>query len=659
MTTNSPIAKKLPSLIIGNIVAGRYLIHQKIGSGAMGAVYEAEHVHLRTRVALKILHEEFLGNSEAQARFEREAIAAAKVQHPTIAEAIDFGVLENGARYLALEFVSGVTLRELLDQEGSFAIQRVLMIAFQVSAALAAAHGKNVIHRDLKPENIMLVTLDSGDELVKVLDFGIAKVCEAELPESQKGLTKAGSLFGTPEYMAPEQVCGEAVDSRADLYALGIIIYEMLAGHSPFAAEELVDVLSAQITQEPPELELELPEPFRVLIRSLLAKKIEDRPSSADELYCQLEEISRALGFTLSAPRTLGGSQIQIAPGTARSGETIPVSGEVRIELSNEEEEEDEPLEPLRPSMIDMMRDASRRSIVVGQKKIPLGVLVLVMVVGAVLGTVLTIAVRRHFEAEATLQAEVAAEAAHQQLLERVRSGDRESITELRARADLSYDASTLHPDHQSALAADYLALGRGYASLSLYPGAVLSYSRALELDPHSAEDGDLLWDIHQALARRDTVDAALQLTLKHLGSLGADLIYDVWDDHRGQRGMTAVVARMQKLVHSEELHELATDPLKVALELERGENCEKTKALLPRAIAHGDERSLRRLEALRVTSGCRQGQQKVDCFACLRSEDEKLEQALARARAEKQPPLFRAPAQGAAGTAAPSKLRE
>jgi serine/threonine-protein kinase len=219
-----------PPDLSSGLVADRYRVMERIGQGGMGSVYRAQHVHMKKAVALKVLHRDLTRQPEAVARFEREAIAAGSIDHPNIAKATDFGRLSDGSFFLVLEYVQGKTLSQLL-RERSVGIDEALEICKQVSSALSAAHAAGIVHRDLKPDNVMLVERPGEPDLVKVLDFGIAKLSSPQESEHRSAtrtpLTRLGSVFGTPEYMAPEQASGSAVDQRADLYALGITLYRL------------------------------------------------------------------------------------------------------------------------------------------------------------------------------------------------------------------------------------------------------------------------------------------------------------------------------------------------------------------------------------------------------------------------------------------------
>jgi tRNA A-37 threonylcarbamoyl transferase component Bud32 len=279
-------------LEVGTVVAGRYRVERLLGTGGMGAVYRAEHVHMRKTVALKVLHRELASVNEVVARFEREAIAAARIEHPNVVAASDFGKLEDGSFYLALEYVDGKSLRELVAK-GPLPTERVVEIARQTALALSAAHGAEIIHRDLKPDNVMLLPEPDGTSRVKVLDFGIARVALPNAPDATH-LTRVGVVMGTVAYMSPEQATGQAVDGRTDLYSLGVMMYEMIAGRQPFEAELASQVLARQLVEPPPPLPSSTPPALALLVLDLLAKAPADRPASARVVLARLAALSAA-----------------------------------------------------------------------------------------------------------------------------------------------------------------------------------------------------------------------------------------------------------------------------------------------------------------------------------------------------------------------------
>jgi eukaryotic-like serine/threonine-protein kinase len=298
--------------LVGRVVAERFRVDELIGTGAMGAVYRAFHVHTRKQVALKVLHQELTGVEEVVARFEREAVAAGRVEHPNVAGALDFGRLADGSFYLVLEYVKGERLRNVLAS-GPLPIARALPIARQVALALGAAHAAGIVHRDLKPDNIILLERDGAD-FVKVLDFGVAKV-SADAGAAQ--ITKMGTIIGTPDYMSPEQALGHAVDHRADLYALGVMLYEMLTGKTPFSSDDVTQVLMAQITATPEPLPDSVPAPVRDVVQRLLAKEPQARVQTAAEAVAAIDGASTAPS-PVSAPSSYLASAVStVSPQSA------------------------------------------------------------------------------------------------------------------------------------------------------------------------------------------------------------------------------------------------------------------------------------------------------------------------------------------------------
>jgi eukaryotic-like serine/threonine-protein kinase len=298
MMAVDPVGATIPAppasraLSPGEVVGDRYRVEERIGEGRMGIVYRVEHVHMHKSFALKVLANDWAGTPDAFARFEREAVAAGNIASPHVVQGTDFGRLADGSLFLVLEYVQGRTLRSEL-QGRALPPERALRIARGIVAATAAAHANGVIHRDLKPENIMLVERDGAPDFVKVLDFGLAKVesRDAAGPSSQV-LTRLGAIMGTPGYMAPEQAVGERVDARADLYSIGIVLFEMLTGDRPFAGDP-VSVLRRHVLEEVPALPAAVRDAIgpRVeqLLRRLLAKSPGDRVESAAALGIELD----------------------------------------------------------------------------------------------------------------------------------------------------------------------------------------------------------------------------------------------------------------------------------------------------------------------------------------------------------------------------------
>ena len=280
---------------VGTVLSDRYRLDSLLGEGGMGKVYAAEHVMMRKRLAVKILHRELTAVPEVVARFEREAMAAANIDHPNVAAATDFGKLADGSVFLVLEFVQGRNLRDEIAK-GPMVIERALSIARQIASGLAAAHAMDIVHRDLKPENVMLVEKGGDPDFAKVLDFGIAKVPIGEKSEGGKPITKVGMVFGTPEYMAPEQALGQTVDGRADVYALGVMLFEMLAGVRPFSSKSPVGILGQQLSKVAPTVGdrapgLFIPPAVENLVAHLLAREASERVQTASEVVAAIDAL--------------------------------------------------------------------------------------------------------------------------------------------------------------------------------------------------------------------------------------------------------------------------------------------------------------------------------------------------------------------------------
>src|SRR4029078_304511 len=265
---------------VPQFIAGRFRIEREIGIGGMGTVYLATHLGLERPVAVKIIKREFAGDQDVADRFLREARTMAKLRHPHAAMIFDAGNLPDGRHFIIMEFVEGETLSQALAREGRFSASRSVQIATQVCDVLEEAHRLGIIHRDLKPSNIML-----SERGVCVLDFGVAKVLASSAEATAThASTGSGQIVGTPRYMSPEQCLGQRVGARSDLYSLGVLLYEMLAGRPPFIDPMQSALLVKQATAAPPplpRLRHDLPRSLALAVHTLLAKRPEDRPRTA------------------------------------------------------------------------------------------------------------------------------------------------------------------------------------------------------------------------------------------------------------------------------------------------------------------------------------------------------------------------------------------
>ncbi len=289
--------------MIGSVLDARYRILHKVGEGGVGQVYLAEHVPLGRREAIKVLQPEVAVDPQFVSRFRREARAANRLQHPNIISVYDFGRLPDGRMFLAMEFADGIRLDQLLKREGALTVHRALHISAQLALAIDHAHSRGVIHRDLKPSNVILVEDKQERDLVKILDFGLAKIVAPEYRELIT-VTARGDIFGTPAYMAPEQFRGEGSDPRSDIYALGCILFELLVGGPPFSGHNM-ELMQAHTRTPPPQasshrVDAAISAELDAAIDACMAKDADRRPQTGRDVFSILE---RAPGFHNVSPQ--------------------------------------------------------------------------------------------------------------------------------------------------------------------------------------------------------------------------------------------------------------------------------------------------------------------------------------------------------------------
>ena len=306
----SPLRAAEGSSLIGSIIDGKFHILQKLGEGGMGAVYLGEHVKMGRKSAIKVLTQALAQDTEAIARFNREAANAARISHGNVCAIYDFGETPEGVIFLAMEYIDGESLSDLLGREGPLGPHRAATITRQVGDALQAAHDLGIVHRDLKPDNIMITKGRDGSDVVKVVDFGIAKAMGGE--EGQK-VTRTGLVVGTPEYMSPEQLSGDVLDGRSDIYSLALVLFRILTGRLPFEADNAQEMMIKRLTDEPTTLNAALPGAnFPAQLQDVMGRALErmpsDRYSKASEFA---KDVVRAVsGGPAAATSTDGATQL-------------------------------------------------------------------------------------------------------------------------------------------------------------------------------------------------------------------------------------------------------------------------------------------------------------------------------------------------------------
>jgi serine/threonine-protein kinase len=548
----------------------------------MGAVYLAEHVRMLKPVAVKVLHKEMGRLAEAVFRFEREAVASGRVDHEHLVTATDFGELPDGSMYLVLEYVPGRSLAAVMA-DGPMPAIRVLHIARQIAAALAAIHGVGIVHRDLKPDNIMLVERSGTPDFVKLLDFGMAKVT-MDVPPEERQVTRMGLVFGTPRYMAPEQAAGEPTDHRADLYALGILVYAMLSGAPPFSGEEIREILRAQRFDPPPPLPDDVDPAVAGFVMTLLAKDPKERVQTA--ALC-MEYIDRLVERLLAPKPTAKfhfNAFLQTRPGIAvLSGVALLVFVAAFAGVR-------------------ALRARPATVVVIPPTSVAPSASVNAAPIGAM---------------DPELEAQ----------LVRAEVGDPTAWLALESRPDATRGAR------------EWFVLGVARITHGQMPKGLDAYLRASEADRKYADHPRVLRDLMLGVRSTEAWEPALRVAAALPSPAGADILFDVW---AGTPKATPATQRARELLASDAVRGRASDAVRVAFDLRtaQGMACEARMPVVTRAAQVGDARAFRPLAILAVRSGCGP-REKDDCFPCLRKNDA-LERALARAKETPAPDYTR-----------------
>jgi serine/threonine-protein kinase len=553
-------------------------------------------------------------------------MAAAHIEHPNVASATDFGKLEDGSFFLVLEYVEGRSLRDAIA-EGRLELGRALHIARQIASALGRAHALGIVHRDLKPENVMLVTREGDPDFAKVLDFGIAKVPVGELGGESKStgqaLTQLGMVYGTPEYMAPEQALGQPVDARADLYALGAIMFEMMAGVRPYEHESKVTLLGMHVTAPIPKMNdrapgANVPAEVEAIVAKLLAKESTARFSDARELVDTID----AAGARLAASGRIADPPVPMSRVQAPSSATMRQAAASGVALA-----------PTSLAHHAAVTQRNRLASFVGESLdqalksappwvTPRRVTIAAAVLAVLLVVVVVITGSSKGGASVAKPVESSTGSAPAPAAPDTKTD--EIVAAAQAKIDKGDFATAV--ESLTALEKDgiyradvHQLLERAYTGVRNAKEAMREAGLWLVADPEASADPKLQEDVRNAALFKESQDDAFALLESKMGPRGIDILYDIaWGASGKQYPQAAQRAR-----HSLDLDDVrgrASPALSVLLEFRDAKTCEAKRSLLDRAGEHGDARMLATLMPYLATRGCGfLGH--LDCYACMHKD--------------------------------------
>jgi serine/threonine-protein kinase len=621
--------------MVGRVLSKRYRVDEVLALGGMGAVYRGEHMLMHKRIAIKVLHPEIEGLPDLVKRFEREAVAGAHIVHPNVASATDFGQLDDGSYFLVLEFVRGVTLHEIV-RRGAMQPARAANVARQLACALEACHATGIYHRDVKPKNVM-VTEDQND-LTKLIDFGLARVNverlstltaeeDARRSLEEGRLTGVGLIFGTIAYLAPEAALGmDAVDARSDLYALGLLFYEMLTGKHPFDAIDPVELFRLQRTGRIPPFDERAPDApvpaeLEAIVMRLLEKNPDARYQTGEELVAAIDGALASAGIAPVAPKP-SSFPLGSVESTSSSGTMIAASDPGAAPSDPNASAAVEPPEAASAPVVDRWSPTGERAPIVSMdwrpkppertsRRSPLQLAVgAVVVLGVVAVASIKLASRSAPSADRpTRVAENARAAAPpppvvappvpspavvaptaSAAAAPSASASAEPAASAAPSSEPSGAAAARAPDPSFDAAATKGALVKA-TQVRDWAGAETAFKALVENKPGALRDPTIelaMRDLVVGAERDGHANDVLDALAHKLGAEGVDVVYDIVQSRGGSKAAEHAVS----LLREPDVIKKASPALRIAFEL-REAPCEQKAALLDRAVKEGDARAL------------------------------------------------------------------
>ena len=632
-----PAAKS--SSPIGTVLAGRYRVEAVIAKGGVGAVYVGTHVHMRKRVAIKLLHPEMGDLPELVQRFERESIVGAHANHPNVASATDFGQLEDGSYYLVLEYVDGITLHDLLKL-GPLPVARTVEIARQIASGLDGIHKQDIVHRDLKPRNVMV--LEGEPVQVKLIDFGFARLPMerfAGSPAKAAALTSKGVVFGTPGFMAPEVTFGmHAVKEASDLYALGVMLYEMLAGKHPYDKRESKELFLAHQLDPPPSFrkrapERTIPSALETITMRLLEKAPDDRYPSAAAVIEALDAVTAQLAHedgedsVVSVSATDEEAPLSLPTRRFEPGKDEAVSKPARAKTPPSHD--DTPADSSKTERAVSAAPPARRSTALGAwalLAVLVGVALALKLVPGLQGRVVAL-VTGHDAATAPVASAAPVPPTSAPAVSAVATTSGAASATAANTAASAAPSVSAAPPPRPAIVDGYDAAGwreqlRKAVKWSDGKGATRALLALLAIDPAQLIGRAAIKDAAQALVQvalgdEDAADQVFSaLAAEQTGSAGPDMLYQLVVSHAG----TKAAERANGLLAQAEVLARATPAMRAALALHRATCADKAQHF--DAVAkEGDQRSLIQLMDMRPPR-CNEG------GGCCQSHDARYREA-------------------------------